>query len=124
MRAEAAQHKLKKCVCKQKKAASKARWESDQAYAALGTLHAQMEQVDQQSVAAQEARADDQALLARLREQLEATRAEASTATRQRDTTNNGAATAKIERDRHHAISAMQDRVERDLRRQLAQAQL
>ena len=47
MRAEAAQHKLKKCVRKQKKAASKARWESDQAYAALGTLHAQMEQVDQ-----------------------------------------------------------------------------
>ena len=47
MRAEAAQHKLKKCVCKQKKAASKAQWESDQAYAALGTLHTQMEQVDQ-----------------------------------------------------------------------------
>ena len=47
MRAEAAQHKLKKCVRKQKKAASKARWESDQAYVALGTLHAQMEQVDQ-----------------------------------------------------------------------------
>ena len=47
MRAEVTQHKLKKCVRNQKKAASKARWESDQAYAALGTLHAQMEQVDQ-----------------------------------------------------------------------------
>ena len=59
IRAEAAQNKLKKCVRKQKKAASKARWESDQAYVALGTLHAQMEQVDQQRAAAQEARAND-----------------------------------------------------------------
>ena len=66
MRAEATQNKLKKCVRKQKKAASKARWESDQAYAALGTLHAQMEQVDQQRAAAQEARANDQAVLAGL----------------------------------------------------------
>ena len=80
MRAEAAQHKLKKCVHKQKKAASKTRWESDQAYAALGTLHAQMEQVDQQRAAAQEARANDQALLAGLREQLETTRAEVTIA--------------------------------------------
>ena len=47
MRAEATQNKLKKCVHKQKKATSKARWESNQAYAALGTLHAQIEQVDQ-----------------------------------------------------------------------------
>ena len=47
MRAEAAQRKLKKCVRKHKKAASKARWESNQAYAALGNLHVQMEQVDQ-----------------------------------------------------------------------------
>ena len=46
MRAKAAQRKLKKCVRKHKKAASKAQWESDQAYTALGTLHAQMEQVD------------------------------------------------------------------------------
>ena len=83
-----------------------------------------MEQVDQQRAAAQEARANDQALLAGLREQLEAAHAEASTATRQRDAVNNRAAVAKIERDRHRAISAMQDRVERDLRRQLAQAQL
>ena len=105
MRAEATQHKLKKCVRKQKKAASKARWESDQAYAALGTLDAQMEQVDQQRAAAQEARANDQALLAGLREQLEAAHVEASTAMRQRDAANNRAAAARIERDRHRAIS-------------------
>ena len=59
MRAKAAQHKLKKCVCKHKKAASEARWETDQAYVALGNLHTQMEQVDQQRAATQEARADD-----------------------------------------------------------------
>ena len=47
MRAEAAQRKLRKCVRKHKKAASEARWESDQAYVALGNLHTQMEQVDQ-----------------------------------------------------------------------------
>ena len=47
MRAEATQNKLKKCVRKQKKAASKARRESDQAYEALGALYAQMEQEDQ-----------------------------------------------------------------------------
>jgi len=81
MRAEAAQHKLKKHVCKHKKAASDARWESDQAYVALGNLHTQMEQVDQQRAVAQKARADDQAMLARLQEQLEATRAKASIAT-------------------------------------------
>ena len=46
MRDKATQHKLKKRVRKHKKAASEARWESDQAYVALGTLHAQMEQVD------------------------------------------------------------------------------
>ena len=82
MRAEATQHKLKKCVRKQKKAASKARWESDQPNAALGTLHAQMEQVDQQRAAAQEARANDQAVLVGLREQLETTHAEVSIARR------------------------------------------
>ena len=82
MRAEAAQRKLRKRVRKHKKAASEARWEFDQAYAALGNLHTQMEQVDQQRVVAQEARAYDQALLAGLREQLEATHAEASIATR------------------------------------------
>jgi len=66
IRVEAVQRKLKKCVRKQKKATSKARWESDQAYVALGTLHAQMEQVDQQRAATQETRANDQALLAGL----------------------------------------------------------
>jgi len=45
MRAEAAQRKLKKRVHRHKKAASEARWESDQAYAALGNLHTQMKQV-------------------------------------------------------------------------------
>jgi len=97
MRAEAAQHKLKKCVRKQKKATSKARWESDQAYAALGTLHAQMEQVDQQRAAAQEARANDQAVLVGLREQLETTRAEVSTARCQHDAAENCVATIRIE---------------------------
>jgi len=46
MRAEAAQHKLRKRVRKHKKATSEARWETDQAYVALGNLHTQMEQVD------------------------------------------------------------------------------
>ena len=64
-----------------------------------------MEQVDQQRAATQEARADDQALLAGLREQLEAARAEASTATRQRGAANNSAAAARIERDRHRDMS-------------------
>ena len=77
MRAKATQRKLKKLVRKHKKAASEARWETDQAYVALGNLHTQMEQVDQQRAATQEARADDQAMLAGLREQLEVTRAEA-----------------------------------------------
>ena len=117
MRVEAAQRKLKKRVRKHKKAASEARWEFDQAYASLGNLHTQMEQVDQQRAAAQEARADDQALIVGLREHLEAAHVEASTATCQRDTVNNHAAAARIEQDRHHAISAMQDRAEKDLRR-------
>ena len=43
MRAEAAQHKLRKRVRKHKKATSEARWETDQAYVALGNLHTQME---------------------------------------------------------------------------------
>ena len=67
---------------KHKKVASEARWETDQAYVALGNLHTQMELVDQQRAATQEARADDQAVLVRPREQLEAIRAEASTAMR------------------------------------------
>ena len=77
MRAKAAQRKLRKCVCKHKKAASEARWETDHAYVALGNLHTQIEQVDQQRAVAQEARADDQAVLVGLWEQLEAARAEA-----------------------------------------------
>ena len=77
MRAEAAQHRLKKRVHKHKKAASVARWETNQAYVALGNPHTQMEQVDKQRATAQEARANDQAMLAGLREQLEAARAEA-----------------------------------------------
>ena len=79
-----------------------------------------MEQVDQQRAATQEARTDDQAMLAGLREQLEATRAEASIAMRQRNLANNRAAAAEAERDRTRAVSAMQDHVERDLRQQLA----
>ena len=66
MRAKAAQHKLRKRVHKHKKAASEARWETDQAYVALGNLYTQMEQVHQQRAAAQEARADNQAVLAGL----------------------------------------------------------
>ena len=39
MRAEAAQRKLKKRVRKHKKVASEARWDTNQAYVALGELH-------------------------------------------------------------------------------------
>ena len=52
MRAKAAQHKLKKRVRKHKKVASEARWETDPTYVALGNLHTQMEQVDQQRATA------------------------------------------------------------------------
>ena len=82
MRAKAAQRKLKKRVHKHKKVASEARWETNQAYVALINLHSQMEQVDQQRAAAQEARVDDQAMLAGLWEQLEAARAEVFTTMR------------------------------------------
>ena len=54
-----------------------------------------MEQVDQQIAAAQEARADDQTVLAGLQEQLEAARAEALTATRQQIQANNPTALAE-----------------------------
>jgi chromosome segregation ATPase len=120
MRAKAEQRRLKKHVHKHKKAASEARWEPNQAYVALGNLHSQMEQVDQQRAATEEARADDQARLAGLREQLEAARAEAFIATHQRNLTNNRATSTEAERVRTRAVSAMQDRVERDLRQQLA----
>ena len=111
MRVEAAQRKLKKRVHKHKKAASEARWESDQAYVALGNLHTQMEQVDQQRVTAQEARADDQVVLVGLREQLEAAHAEAFTATRQGILANNRAAMVEAEQDRTQALSVQQDLV-------------
>ena len=120
MRAEAAQRKLKKRVRKHKKAASEARWETDQAYVALGNLHTQMEQVDQQRAAIQEARADDQAMLTGLRELLEAARAEAFIATRQQNLANNRAALAEAEQDRTRVVSTMQDHVEIDLCQQLA----
>ena len=68
MRAKATQRKLKKHERKHKKAASEARWETDQAYVALGNFHTQMEQVDQQRATTQEARKDDQAVLVGLRE--------------------------------------------------------
>ena len=95
MRAKATQHKLRKHVRKHKNAASEARWETDQAYVALGNLHTQMEQVDQQRAVAQEARADDQIVLAGLWEQLESTRTEALTATRQWIQANNRVALAE-----------------------------
>ena len=46
MRAKATQRKLRKHVRKHKKAASEARWDTDQAYVALGELHTKMQQVD------------------------------------------------------------------------------
>ena len=70
MRAKAAQCKLRKHVRKHKKAASKARWETDQAYAA---------------------RNDDQVVLVGLGEQLEAASAVVLIATRQRIQANNRA---------------------------------
>ena len=57
-----------------------------------------MEQVDQQRAAAQEARVDDQVMLAGLWEQLEATRAEMFTTMRQRILANNCVAMAEAER--------------------------
>ena len=82
---------------KHKKAASEAGWETDQAYVALGNLHTQMEQVDQQRAATQEARGDDQAVLVGLQEQLEAARAEALIAMRQLVLANNRAAMVEVE---------------------------
>ena len=64
-----------------------------------------MEQVDQQRATTQEARADDQAVLAGLREQREASRAEAFIATHQRILANNRVAMAEAERDRTQALS-------------------
>ena len=58
-----------------------------------------------------------------LREQLEATRAEALTATRQRIQANNRAALAEAARNRAKALATQQDHVERDLHQQLAHTQ-
>ena len=55
---------------------------------------------------------------------METARAEVSTARRQRDVAENRVANIRIERDRHRDMSHTQDRTERSLRQQLAQAQL
>ena len=55
---------------------------------------------------------------------METTRAEVSTARCQRDAAENCVANIRIERDRHRDMSHAQDRAERGLRQQLAQAQL
>ena len=65
IRVEAAQWKLRKHVRKHKKAAREARWDTDEAYTALGALLTQMEWVDQQRAATQVARANDQVVLTR-----------------------------------------------------------
>ena len=62
-----------------------------------------MEQVDQQRAATQETRADDQAMLVGLREQLEAAHAEAFIAMCQWILANNCAAMTEAERDRTQA---------------------
>ena len=82
-----------------------------------------MDQVEQQRATTQEARADDQAILAGLWEYLEATRAEVFIATRQRILANNHVAMAEAKRDRTQALSVQQDHVEGDLHQQLAQTQ-
>ena len=116
MRAEAARHKLKKRVRKHKKAPSEARWETNQAYVALGNLHTLMEQVDQQRAAAQEARAHDEVMLVGLWEQLEVAHTKAFIATRQRILANNRATMAEAEQDRTNALSVQHNYVKRDLR--------
>ena len=60
-------------------------------------------------------------MLIGLWEQLEAARVEAITAMCQRILVNNCAAMAEAERDRTQALNVQQDRVEGDLRKQLAQ---
>ena len=64
-----------------------------------------MEQVDQHRATAKEARANDQAMLVGLWEQLEAARVEAFIATLQWILANNRAAIVEAERDRTHAMS-------------------
>ena len=74
-----------------------------------------MEQVDQQRAIAQEARANDQAVLAGLWEQL--------IATCQWIQANNHAALAEAAQNRAEALTMQQDCVERDLHQQLAHTQ-
>ena len=62
--------------------------------------------------AAQVATVDDQAVLIRLREQLDTARAEAFTGTRQRILATNRAALAKVTHDRVEAEATQQARVE------------
>ena len=64
-----------------------------------------MEQVDQQRAAAQKARADDEAMLTRLREQLENARAEALIATRQQIQPNDHVAVAEAAINRVKALT-------------------
>jgi len=105
MRAKAEQHWFRKHVHNHKKAASEARWETDQAYVELGNLHTQTEQVDQHRVAAQVARTNDQAVLTGLREQLEAACVEALTPTCQRIQGNNRVALAEAAQNRAKALA-------------------
>ena len=64
-----------------------------------------MEQVDQQRATTQVARANDQAVLAGLREELEAARAKALIAMRQWIQANNRAALAEAARNRAEALT-------------------
>ena len=85
IRAEAAQHQLRKCARRHRRAARGATEDRD---------------------VAQAAKPDDQAVLTGLQEQLDATRAEAFTATRQRILANNHVALAEAARDRAEAEAA------------------
>ena len=105
MRAKAAHHKLRKHVHKHKKAAREARWDTNQAYVALGNLHTPMEQVNQQRAAAQAARADDQVVLIGLREQLETARAEALIATCQWIQANKHVAMVEVAQNNAEALA-------------------
>ena len=64
-----------------------------------------MEQVDQQKATTQKARADDQVVLAGLREQLESAHAEALTAMRQWIQANNHIALAEAARNRAKTLT-------------------
>ena len=82
-----------------------------------------MEQVDQYRATTQEAKVDDQAVLAGLWEQLEAAHAEALIAMRQWIQANNRAALAEVAQNRAKALTMQQDHVKRDMRQQHAQTQ-